>query len=166
MLSFYWIKRFFIDLNLSVFLFIYYYLLKGFFYQLIFCPVFLPSLPSLGWEVFYQRHDLLRLISFSTWLRCFHWSIGFFPKFPNRLGGFLSIPTSIHLTELMSKKESNFNVMITGLADHELHVIFLNTAISSSSYRFIVPTTSSPLYQLGHKSALDLSGIEVLRIAY
>ena len=30
---------------------------------------------------------------------------------------------SIRLTELMSKKEGNCNVMVTGLTDHGLHVI-------------------------------------------
>ena len=34
--------------------------------------------------------------------------------------------------------------------------------MSSSLYRLIVATTSSPLYQLGHQSALALSGAEVL----
>ena len=64
---------------------------KSFFYRLILflCPVFLLNLPSLGWEVFHQRHDLLRLISFPTGLSCFHWSSGFPPQSPNGLGGFL-----------------------------------------------------------------------------
>ena len=57
------------------------------------------------------------------------------------------------------------NVTITELLDHGLYVIFLATAMSSSSYRLIVATTSSPLYQLGDKSALALSGAEVLRVA-
>ena len=56
--------------------------------------------------------------------------------------------------------------MITGPADHGLHIIFLATAISSSSYHLIVATISSPSYRLGHKSALALSGTEVLRDAY
>ena len=62
--------------------------------------------------------------------------------------------------------------MITGPADHGLHVIqscfnliFLATTMSSFSYRFIVATTSSPLYRLDHKSALALFGAEVLCIA-
>ena len=57
------------------------------------------------------------------------------------------------------------NVMITGPADHGLRVIFFATAMSSSSYRLIVGTTSSPSYRLGYQSALALSRAEVLRIA-
>ena len=34
--------------------------------------VFFLSLPSSGWEVFHQRHDPLRLISFPTGLGCSH----------------------------------------------------------------------------------------------
>ena len=44
-------------------------------------------------------------------------------------------------------------------------LIFLATAMSSSSYRLIVITISSPPYRFGHQSALALSGAEVLRIA-
>ena len=36
--------------------------------------------------------------------------------------------------------------------------------MDSSSHHRIVATTSSPLYRLGHQSALALSGAEVLRI--
>ena len=57
------------------------------------------------------------------------------------------------------------NVMITGLVDHGLHVILHATAMSSSSFRFIVATTSSLLYRLGSTSALALSGTKVPRIA-
>ena len=63
--------------------------------------------------------------------------------------------------------------MIPRSADHGLHVIqshlnliFLTTAMSSSLYRLIVATTSSPSYQLGSTLALALSGIEVPRVAY
>ena len=62
--------------------------------------------------------------------------------------------------------------MITGPVDHGLHVIwsrlnliFLAIAMSSSSYRHIVATNSSPLYRLGHQSALGLLGAEVLYVA-
>ena len=34
----------------------------------------------LGWEVFHQQHDLLRLISFPAGRGCFHWSSGFSPQ--------------------------------------------------------------------------------------
>ena len=71
-LSSHWIRRFFIDWSLSG---------------------FLPQFP-LGWEVFYQRHDLLRLISFPTRLGCSHWSSGFLPQSFNKLGGFL--PSYLH----------------------------------------------------------------------
>ena len=74
------------------------------------------------------------------------------------------IPTC--LTELTSKKEGNYNVMIMGPADHGLDIIFLATAMSSFLYRFIIATTSSPLFRLGYTSALALPGTEVLRIAY
>ena len=63
--------------------------------------------------------------------------------------------------------------MIPRPADYGLHVIqsrlnliFLATTMSSSSYRLIVATTSSPLYWLGSKSALVLSETEVSRVAY
>ena len=56
--------------------------------------------------------------------------------------------------------------MITGPVDHELHIIILAIAMSSSLYHLIVATTKSLLYQLGHKSALALSRTEVLQIAY
>ena len=55
--------------------------------------------------------------------------------------------------------------MITGPANYGLHVIFLATAMSSSSHRLIVATTSSPSYWLGYQSALAISGAEVLRVA-
>ena len=74
------------------------------------------------------------------------------------------IPTPICSTELMPKKEGNCNVMIPGPADHELQVIFLATAMSSSSCRLIVTMTSSALYRLGHKWALAFFGAEVLRV--
>ena len=76
------------------------------------------------------------------------------------------IPTPIRSTELTSKKEGNCFVMITGPANHDLHVIFLVIAMSFSSYRLIVATTSSPLFRLGYTSALVLSGIKVLCVAY
>ena len=59
-----------------------------------------------------------------------------------------------------------YNVMITGPAnaDHRLHVIFLVTAMSSSSYRLIIATTSSPSYRFGSTSVLALFGIEVSRV--
>ena len=57
------------------------------------------------------------------------------------------------------------NVMITGPADHGLHVIFFATAMSSSSYRLIIATTSSPLYQFGSISVLALFGTEIPRVA-
>ena len=57
------------------------------------------------------------------------------------------------------------NVIITGLADHGLHVIFFATAMSSFSYRLIITTTSSLSYRLGYKSVLAFSGAEVLRVA-
>ena len=63
--------------------------------------------------------------------------------------------------------------MIPRPADHGLHVIqsrlnliFLVTAMSSSSYLLIIATTSSPLYRLGSTSALAFSGTEVPRVAY
>ena len=53
------------------------------------CPVFLPNLSSLGWEVFHQRHDYLKLISYLTGLRCSHWPSSFPPQSPIiGLGGF------------------------------------------------------------------------------
>ena len=52
------------------------------------------------------------------------------------------IPTPIRATELTSKREGNCNIMITGPADHGWHVIFLASAMSSSSYHIIVATTS------------------------
>ena len=82
------------------------------------------------------------------------------------------IPPPTHLTELTSKREGNYNVMIPRPADHGLHMIqsrlnliFLATAMSSSSYRLIVTTTSSLLYQLGSTLALAFSGTEVPRVA-
>ena len=75
------------------------------------------------------------------------------------------ILTSIHLIEFKSKGEGNCNVIIMGPADYGLHVIFLITAMSSSSYCFIVVMTLFSLYRLGHKSVLAFSGTEVLRIA-
>ena len=89
LLSSHWFRRFFIDPNLLVFPFVYYQLFQEFFHWLIICPVFLLSLPSLGWEVFYQRYNLLRLINFPTWLGCSYWSPDFPPQSPNGLGGFL-----------------------------------------------------------------------------
>ena len=63
--------------------------------------------------------------------------------------------------------------MITGPADHKLHMIysclnpiFFVTIMSSSLYRLIITTTSSFSYRLGHKLALAFSGAEVLRNAY
>ena len=112
--------------------------------------VFLPSL-LMGWEVF---HQVILILT----------------------------PTPIYLTELTSKREGNCNVMITGPVDHGLHVIlsrelnprpthdwfifsfFTASAMNSSSHRRIVATTSSPLYRLGHQSALALSRAEVLRV--
>ena len=55
--------------------------------------------------------------------------------------------------------------MISGPADHGLHVIFLTTAMSSALYHLIIATTSSPLYRLGYTSAPALSGTEVLYVA-
>ena len=79
----------------------------------------------------------------------------------------------IRSTELTSKREGNCNVMILRPTDYGLHMIqsrlnliFTASAMSSSLYHFIVITTSSPLYRLGHKSALALSGTEVLHVAY
>ena len=47
----------------------------------------------------------------------------------------------------------------------QLHLlIFTAFTINSSSYRRIVATTSSPLYRLGHQSALALSRVEVLHV--
>ena len=46
-----------------------------------------------------------------------------------------------------------------------LKLIFLATAIGSFSYRRIVATTLSPLYQLGHQSTLALSRVEILHVA-
>ena len=64
--------------------------------------------------------------------------------------------------ELMSKREGNCNVMITGPADHGLHA----TTMSSSLYRLIITTILSPSYQLNYKSALALSRTQVLCVAY
>ena len=75
------------------------------------------------------------------------------------------ISTSIRLTELTSKREGNCNVMITGLADHGLYVMFLTTAMSSSLYCLIVATTSSLLYQLGNQSTLAFFEAKVLCVA-
>ena len=48
----------------------------------------------------------------------------------------------------------------------QLHLsIFTASAMNSFLHRRIVATTSSLLYQLGHQSALALSGAEVLRVA-
>ena len=48
----------------------------------------------------------------------------------------------------------------------QLHLsIFTTSAMNSSSYRRIVATTSSHLYQFGHQSALAFSGAEVLCVA-
>ena len=78
----------------------------------------------------------------------------------------------------------NCNAMITEPVDHGLHVIlsrelissglhmtyqlhpsiYIISALNSSLHRRIVATTSSPLYRLGHRSALALSRVEVLRI--
>ena len=84
-------------------------------------PVFLLSLPSSGLEVFHQRHDPLRLISFPTGLGCSH-----FPRFSSsvslmRLGGFSPSShqqTTPRSTELASKKEGNCNVMVTRPTNH------------------------------------------------
>ena len=82
------------------------------------------------------------------------------------------ILTPTRLTELTSKREGNYYVMILRPADHGLHVnqsrlnlIFLPTAMNSSLYRLIVATISSPSYPLGSTSALAFSGIEVPRVA-
>ena len=72
------------------------------------------------------------------------------------------ITTSIRSTELTSKRESNCNVMVMGPTNHGLHVIFLATAMSSSLYRLIVATISSPSFWLGYTSALALSRTEVI----
>ena len=61
-----------------------------FFHRLILLSGFLPQSSSLGWEVFHQWHNFLRLISFPTGLGCSHWSPGFPPQsFVIGLGGFL-----------------------------------------------------------------------------
>ena len=51
------------------------------------------------------------------------------------------IPTPIRLIEITSKRESNCNVMITGLVDHKLHVVLshelnprLTRDLSTSSF--------------------------------
>ena len=84
-------------------------------------PIFLLSLLSSGWEVFHQRHDPLRLISFLTGLGCSH-----FPRFSSsvslmRLGGFspsFHQWTTPRSTELASKKKGNCNVMVMRPTNH------------------------------------------------
>ena len=63
-------------------------------------------------------------------------------------------PTTLFLDSANSVLEVfSYNVMITGPADHGLHVIFLATAMSSSSYYLIVATTlSSYLRDLASQS--------------
>ena len=73
-----------------------------------------------------------------------------------------------HTSDTLSTLGKNlywYNVTITGHTDHGLHVIFLNTAISSSSYCLIVATTPFLSYRLSYKLALALFGAEVLRVA-
>ena len=74
---------------------------------------------------------------------------------------------------MISTHNHSCNIIIPRPADHGLYVIqsrhnliFTTSAMSSSSDRLIVATTSSPSYQLGHKSALALSKTDVLRVAY
>ena len=118
--------------------------------------VFLPSLSSLGWEVFYQRHNpLVRLTSFPTGLE---YSLVFFPNSPIGWEVFYQatfLPTPIRLTELISKREGNCNVMNKGPADHGLHVIqsylnliFLATAINSFSYHYNLIISTSYYHSL------------------
>ena len=75
------------------------------FYRLIPCSVFLLSLPSLSQEVFHQRHDPLRLISFLTELGCSHQSPGFLLQSPLfGLGGF---STGFHSSFLQSSPSTD-----------------------------------------------------------
>ena len=46
------------------------------------------------------------------------------------------------------------------------HPIFTASAMGSFSHHFIITTTLSPLYRLGHQLTLVLFKVEVLRIAY
>ena len=81
-------------------------------------PVFLLSLPELGWDVFYRSHDPLRLISFPTGLGCFHLPPIFLFSLSHMIGRFFTKFSFINRqfprsTELVSKKEGNCNVMVT-----------------------------------------------------
>ena len=94
------------------------------------------------------------------------------------------IPILIRSTKLTSKRESNYNVMITGLVDHTLHLIlsrelispglhityqfhpsiYIVSAMNSFSHCCIITITSSPSYQFGYQIVLALFETEVLRI--
>ena len=130
-------------------------------------------------EIFQQWHDFLRLISFPIGLGC---SPVFLCNFPIGWKVFYSatlIPAPICLTELTSKSESKCNVLITGYTwsyymslthglhmTYQLHISIFNfSAISSSSQRLIVATTSSLLYRLSHQLILVFSRKKALCIA-
>ena len=73
--------------------------------------------PSLGWEVFHQQHDPLRLINFHTGLVYSQWSPGFPPQFLSSGWEVFhqNFPSTIPCsTELASKKEGNCNNVTFG----------------------------------------------------
>ena len=74
---------------------------------------------SLGSEVFHQRHDPLRLISFPTGLKCSQWSPGFPPQSLHRVRRFfIKFPfffsTFLCSAEFVSKRGGNCNNMTLG----------------------------------------------------
>ena len=133
------------------------------FYWLILYLVFLLSLPSLGWEVFHQRHDLLRLISFPTGLGCSHWSPGFPPQFPIiGLGGFSpgshsSSPSTISRSaELASEEGGNCNNVTFGAESSRSrsHVTTTNHDFTSSGLTSITALGSSSSTPLSRRRSV------------
>ena len=66
-----WVRRFFINLNLLVFPFVYFHLFQGFFHWSISCSVFLLNSP-LGLGSFSSNNPSVFLLSFSLGWKVFH----------------------------------------------------------------------------------------------
>ena len=79
-----------IPYDLSVFFPSPLYQLGGFFINWSLVQFSSSIFSSSGWEVFHQRYNLLRLISFFTGLGCFQWSSGFPPQSPSLVGRFFT----------------------------------------------------------------------------
>ena len=116
--------------------------------------VWFPSsvFPSSSWEVFHQRHNLLRLIIFPTGLGCSHWSPGFPLQFLIiGLEGFLSGSHSSSLStiprsaELLSKERGNYNKVTFGAESSQSrsYVTTINYDFISSGLTSIMALGSS-----------------------